>query len=67
MLLLILYKVRHMDSMQEKRKCWIALTPWMNLEDIMPSVIRQRNTNTIWFHLYAEPEKLNKQVNKPDS
>ena len=44
MLLQILYKVRHMDSI--KKKSWIAklllVTSWMNLEDIMLSVIRQR-------------------------
>ena len=34
----------------------------MDLESIILKYIRQRNTNTIWFHLYVESEKtMNKQ------
>ena len=33
----------------------------MELEHIMLSEIRQRKTNAMWFHLYVEPKKQNKE------
>ena len=39
-------------------------TVWMGLEGIMPSEIRQRKTNTIWFHLCVESNEQNKLTNK---
>ena len=35
----------------------------MDLEGIILSEICQRKTNTIWYHLYVEYKKYNKQVN----
>ena len=36
----------------------------MNLDNGMLIEICQKNTNTIWFHLYVEPEKQNKKQNR---
>ena len=36
---------------------------WMDLEGIMLSEISQRKTNTVWYHLYVESKKYNKQMN----
>ena len=35
---------------------------WMDLDGIMPSKVRWRNTNTLWYHLYVESNKSNKPV-----
>ena len=34
------------------------------MEGMMLSEIRQRKTNTVWYHLYVESKKQNKLVNK---
>ena len=36
----------------------------MDLEGIMLSEIRQRKTNTVWSHLYAESKKNMKLIEK---
>ena len=36
---------------------------WMDLEGIMLSEIRQRKTNTVWYHWYIKSEKCNKLLN----
>ena len=36
-------------------------TAWMELEGIKLNGIRQRKTNTTWFHLYGESKEQNKQ------
>ena len=36
----------------------------MNFEGIMLSEISQKKINTVWFHLYVESQKQNKQTNK---
>ena len=33
---------------------------WVGLEGILLSEIRQRKTNTVWFHLYVESKQTNK-------
>ena len=35
----------------------------MDLEGIMPSEVRQRKKNTVWYHLYVESTDDNKLVN----
>ena len=50
----------------EKNGILPFVATWMNLEDIMLSEISQtEKKNTIWFHLYVEAKKINKQ-NKPE-
>ena len=41
----------------EKEKILPFATTWMYLEGIMLDEIRQRKTNTVCSHLYAEPKK----------
>ena len=36
---------------------------WMDLEGIMLSEIRQKKTNTVWYHLRVESKKYNTLVN----
>ena len=37
------------------------VTTWLDLESSMLSEIRQRKTNTLWFHLYVESKTQKKQ------
>jgi len=39
----------------------------MDLEGTVLSEISQRKTSAVWYHLYAESKKYNKQVNKTRS
>ena len=39
------------------------VTTQMDTEGIRLSEINQRETNTVWYHLYVEPKKYNKLVN----
>ena len=37
------------------------VTTWLDIESSMLSEIRQRKTNTLWFHLYVESKTQKKQ------
>ena len=37
---------------------------WMHLEGIMLKEISQRKTNTVWFHLYVESTKQNRNSHR---
>ena len=40
-----------------KKKVLPLVTMWIDLEGIMLSEMRQKKTNTIWYHIYMESEK----------
>ena len=42
-------------------------TAWIDLEGIMLIEVRQRKTNTIWFHSYVESKEQNKWINKTET
>ena len=43
-----------------KNEIWPFAATWMELDGIMLSEISQRKTDTIWFHSYVDPDKLNR-------
>ena len=45
----------------KKNEILLFFVTWMDLDNIMLSEISQRKTNTVWYHLYVEAEKSNKQ------
>ena len=51
----------------KKNETLLFSTAWLDLEGIMLSEIRQRKTNTMSFHLYAESKEQNKQTNKTET
>ena len=44
-----------------KNEIWPFVAMWMELESVMLSEISQRKTDTICFHSYLDPEKLNRE------
>ena len=42
---------------KKKERKPLAAT-WMDLETIIPSELRQRKTDAIWYHLHAESSKM---------
>ena len=45
-----------------KNEIWPFVTTWMELESVMLSEINHTDkTDTIWFHSYVDPEKLNRR------
>ena len=53
----------HIHTMEHystiKKNGILPFVTWMNLEGIMLIKVKQRKTNTMWFHLYVESEKRN--------
>ena len=41
----------------EKNEIMPFIATWMDPEIIIPNKVSQRNTNTIWYHLYMESKK----------
>ena len=51
-------------SFIKKNECLPFGTIWTDLEGIMLSgTVRQRKTNTLYYHLYVEPKIRNNQMN----
>ena len=45
----------------QKNEIWPFVAIWMELEGIMLSEISQTKIDTICFHLYVDPEKVNRR------
>ena len=59
-----IYTVEYYSAMRMEILPFV--TTWMDLESTMLSEIkvRQRKTNTVWFHLYVESKKQMNKHNK---
>ena len=44
-----------------KNEMWPFVATWMELESVMLSEISHTKTDTIRFHSYVDPEKLNRR------
>ena len=44
-----------------KNEIWPFVATWMELENVIPSEISQAEKDTICFHSYMDPEKLNRR------
>ena len=55
------YTMKYYSAIKKNEILLFAAT-WMDLEGIMISEC-QRETNTVWYHLYVESKKYNKLVN----
>ena len=44
-----------------KNEIWPFVAMWMELESVMLSEISQAQKDTICFHSYVDPEKLNRR------
>ena len=44
-----------------KNEMWIFVAMWMELESVMLSEISRTEKDTICFHSYVDPEKLNRR------
>ena len=56
-----LYTMEYYLAMR-KNEIWPFVAMYMELESVMLSEIStQRKTDTIWFHSYVDPEKLNRR------
>ena len=56
-----IYTVEYYSTIKKNEILPFAPT-WVELEVTMLSEIRQRKANTMWFHLYVESKKQNKQI-----
>ena len=53
-----IYTMEYYSAIKKNTIMQFAAT-WMDLEIIILSEVRQRNTNIIWYHLYVESKKKN--------
>ena len=42
----------------KKNEMLSFVATWMNSEIIIPSEVRQKKTNSIWYHLYVESKRI---------
>ena len=42
----------------KKNEMLSFVATWMNSEIIIPSEVRQKKTNSMWYHLYVESKKI---------
>ena len=55
-----IYTMEYYVAMR-KNEIWPFVAMWMELESVMLSEISHtEKTDTIWFHSYVDPEKLNR-------
>ena len=50
----------HNDILSHKKNIFPFSAIWMDLKGIMLNEISQRNTNTLWYHLYVKYDKKKK-------
>ena len=56
--------MKYYSAIKKKKNLAICNQPWMQLEHIMPSDIRQRKTDTVSFHSCNLRNKMNEQRQK---
>ena len=54
-----IYTMEYYVAMR-KNEIWPFVATWMELESVMLSEITQIEKDTMWFHSYVDPEKLNR-------
>ena len=55
-----IYTVEYYLAMRNS-EIWPFATTWMELEGITQSEISQAEKDSLWFHLYVDPEKLDRR------
>ena len=55
------YSIKCQPAITKNEILWFAST-WMDLAYNMISEIKQKNTKTIWFHLYVESKVTHDQI-----